>query len=204
MLDVQQVPRLFISISTIKHRVTASSGCRYYTEYLINIISFYPCKVLWVSHSYSNFIEEKMRPKHISDLFKVTQWSDLKKWNPDTHILNQVLWKHRQRSNICFPGNLQTTFWRWIIWKWKLKYTLAGVHKTRNFISAWRSSRVGTLIHEGKKKQKLAALVMREQFCVCVTGNKAWSTKVVANWNFPWTFQYPKFSAIKQQQPWAC
>ena len=31
------------------------------------------------------------------------------------------------------------------------------------------------------KKKKLAALVMREQFCVCVTGNKVWSTKVVAN-----------------------
>lgn len=84
--------------------------------------------------------------------------------------------------------------------------TLAGVHKAKNLISAWRNSRVGTLIHEGKKQKnkKLAALVMTEEFCVCVTGNKVGVWKLWQIETYREKRQYPKFSAINGAQPWAC
>lgn len=72
-----------------------------------------------------------MRLKDISDLFKVTQLSNLEEWNPVTHILNRVLSEYRQWSSWCFLWNLQTTFWRWVSWFGdKLKLALAGVKKS--------------------------------------------------------------------------
>lgn len=128
---------LFISISTVKHRVHGIFWMQILHWVLNKHHLIYTCKVLWVSHSCSNFIEEKMRSKDISDLFKVTQWSDLKKRNPDTTFWTKCFERQTMEQHV-FSWESANYFFKWVIWKWKLKYTLAGVHKAKNFISAWR------------------------------------------------------------------
>lgn len=96
-----------------------------------------------------------MRLKDVSDLFKVTQLSNLEKWN---HLLILWVWiKFSDRPDdgttsvffgICkllFGGGsfgLET--------ETQAGVALAGANKAENFIPGWKNSRVETLIHEKK------------------------------------------------------
>lgn len=94
MFDIQQALKLFISISTLKHCL-GLCGFRYCTRYVVNIISFYPCKPVSLVCLFW-FNRGRNSGSNISVTGQGHTMSNLENWNPIQillvfHILNQIL-----------------------------------------------------------------------------------------------------------------
>lgn len=172
MLDVQQVPGLFISISTVKHRVHGIFWMQILhwvlnKHHLISLVK--SCEF----HTCSNFIEEKMRSKDISDLFKVTQlkWFEEEEsrysHSEPSALKAQTMEQHVFSLGICKllseVGHLEMETQVYISW----------AHKAKNFISAWRySSRDINPWEKIKKKKKKTGSFSNERTALCLCDRK--------------------------------